>query len=259
MPTKSRPQIGLVLVIVTIAVYQMSSVTLAALPTNKVSNSLNSATSYLNPFFTQSWRLFAPNPISDDRTLWFRGEYADESGDTKTTGWIDWTSVELDLLRHQLVGGRAGYITNKMLGALNTGFFALTLKQQEIAADDRDASLAGNTALRSKLMAAGGNPGSVDFYLRYESSATQLGTSVLEAAHPGIVFTAVRYRFERHPVVPYADRTLPAAQRQQSRPPGVIRQSGWRKPIQGSAAVRRSVASFFERHSFERHSLAGHK
>lgn len=258
MPTKSRPQIGLVLVIAAIAVFQMLSVTLAALPTNKLSSSLSSTTSYLNPFFTQNWRLFAPNPISDDRTLWFRGEYVSESGDTQTTDWIDWTSVELDLVRQQVVGGRAGYITNKMLGALNTRFFALTLKQREVAANDRDAGLAGNTELRSQLMAAGGNPASVDFYLRYESSAIGLGTSVLEAAHPGITVTAVRYRIERQPVMPYADRTLPAAQRQQSRPPAFIRQSGWRKPIQGSAAERRSVAHFLKQHSFERHSFAGH-
>jgi len=247
MQSPTRPQIGLVLAIVAVAVIQVCAVTFAAIPTNRVSEKLSSTTAYLDPFFTQDWRLFAPNPVSEDRTVWFRGEYGAD-GQTKTTDWIDWTSVELDLVHHRFVGGRAGYITNKMIGPLNTQFFALGSDQREVAAGDRSAGLAGHDEFRKRLIAAGGNPRRVDLYLRYEAGITHLGTSVLEAAHPGTEFTALRYRIVRRPVVSYDNRTLPAAQRELSRPPAEIRRSGWRKPIPTSAAQRRTVAEFLARH-----------
>ena len=233
--------------IVAVALFQIFSVTFASLPTNKVSTRLASTTDYLNPYFTQDWRLFAPNPIADDNALWFRGEYVVD-GQTRTTEWIDWTTVELDLVHHKIVGGRAGYITSKMVGALNTRYFALSAKQRQLAADDRDASLAGYTAFRERLIATGSDPELVALYLRYETAVVRLGTSVLQGAHADTKFTAVRYRIVRHPVVPYENRNVSAAQRRQARPPEDIRRSGWRKPIPGTEASNRAVADFLERH-----------
>lgn len=247
VPAKSRPQIGLVLAIAAVALFQIFSVTFASLPSNKVSAKLSSTTDYLNPYFTQNWRLFAPNPVADDRTLWFRGEYVVD-GQTKTTEWIDWTSVELDLVHHKIVGGRAGYITSKMVGTLNTRYFALSAEQRQLAADDRDTSLAGYAAFRERLIAAGGDPEPVGLYLRYETAIVRLGTSVLQGAHPDTTFTAVRYRIVRQPVVPYNHRNLSAAQRQQIRPPKDIRRSGGRKPIQSPEAGSRTIADFLVRH-----------
>ena len=247
VPTKSRPQIGLVVVIVAVALFQIFSVTLASLPTNKVSDKASTTTEYLNPYFTQNWRLFAPNPVADDRTLWFRGEHVVD-GQTELTEWIDWTSVELDLVHHKIVGGRAGYITSKMVGTLNTRFFALSAEQRQLAADDRDASLAGHKEFRKRLVAAAGNPESVGLYLRYETAVVRLGTSVLRAANPDTTFTAVRYRIVRQPVVPYNHRNLSRAQRNQTRPPGDTRRSGWRNPIQSPEAGSRSIDDFLARH-----------
>lgn len=247
VPAKSRPQIGLALVIVAVALFQIFSVTLASLPTNKVSDKLSSTTAYLNPYFAQDWRLFAPNPVSDDRALWFRGEYVVD-GKTMTTDWIDWTSVELDLIRHKVVGGRAGYITSKMIGTLNTRFFALSLDQRQVAAGDREAALGGYADFRKRLISAGGNPELVGLFLRYETGIVRLGTAVLQAAHPGTRFTAVRYRVVRRPVVPYSQRQLTGAQLEQVRPPEGIRRSGWRKPIQSPEAGRRTIADFLARH-----------
>ncbi|MGZ5401619.1 MAG: DUF5819 family protein [Aeromicrobium sp.] len=247
MPAKSRPQIGLVLVIVAVALFHAFSVTFAALPTNKVSDKLSSTTAYLDPYFAQNWRLFAPNPISDDRALWFRGEYV-VGGKTMTTDWIDWTSVELDLVRHKIVGGRAGVITTRMIGTLNTRFFALSLGQRQVAAGDREAGLGGYADFRKRLISAGGNPELVGLFLRYETGIVRLGTAALEAAHPGTRFTAVGYRVVRRPVVPYNQRQLTGAQREQVRPPEDIRHSGWRKPIQSPEGGRRTIADFLARH-----------
>ena len=100
----------------------MLAVTLAAVPTNSVSEAFESQLGYLTPFFGQSWRLFAPNPIDEDRNLLVQGAYVGEDGEVRVTPWVDWTSVEQDVIEHRLVGGRAGYISTKIYGALNEEF-----------------------------------------------------------------------------------------------------------------------------------------
>lgn len=226
----------------------MFAVTAAAIPTNKVSNQLRPVTSYLDPYFTQNWRLFAPNPIAEDRTLWFRGEYLDAAGQTQTTKWLNWSEVELDLVHHKIVGGRAGYITNKMIGPLNTRFFALNLKQRKAAAQDKDTAMRGYVALRAELASLGTNGGAVDAYLRYETSAVRLATDVVSAAYPRVTLTAVRYRIMSRKVTPYANRGESAAERAAVRPAAVIRRSGWRQPIHGPKSEQRVIASFLARH-----------
>ena len=58
----------------------MLAVTLAAVPTNPVSDAFVPQTDYLSPFFGQSWRLFAPNPVDEDKTLLVQGAYVDDDG-----------------------------------------------------------------------------------------------------------------------------------------------------------------------------------
>jgi hypothetical protein len=43
--------------------------------------------SYMNPVFTQNWRLFAPNPANQQLNLDMRVQYVDQSGATHETGW----------------------------------------------------------------------------------------------------------------------------------------------------------------------------
>lgn len=92
-----------VAVAVAVALIQFVSVTLAALPPNRYSAAAAPHTNYLRPMFTQDWRLFAPNPIADDRTVSFQGSYRGADGSLKHTKWVDWTEVELDLIHHRLI------------------------------------------------------------------------------------------------------------------------------------------------------------
>ncbi len=50
---------------------------------------------YLEPFFTQNWNLFAPNPINSNVTLRYRFEMFD-SGQKKTTSWLDATTPVIE-------------------------------------------------------------------------------------------------------------------------------------------------------------------
>ena len=47
--------------------------------------------SYVDPFFTQTWTLFAPNPINSNMSLLLRFKYEKDDLKTKTSNWIDIT------------------------------------------------------------------------------------------------------------------------------------------------------------------------
>jgi hypothetical protein len=201
----------------------------------------------LTPFFGQSWRLFAPNPIDEDRNLLVQGAYVHGDGDVRTTPWVDWTSVEQDVIEHRLVGGRAGYITTKMYGALDEEFREMGPSRMTLA--DRTNALtppSWNT-LRDSLVRAGPDDGTVDDYLLYDRAVARLATSVIVARSSREII-AVRYALREQDVVPYDARHDDKAERQAARPEATMRVSGWRTPTLGPTAERQGIADFDRRH-----------
>jgi len=224
----------------------MLAVTLAAVPTNPVSDAVGAQLDYLRPFFGQSWRLFAPNPIDEDRNLLVQGAYVDGDGNVRTTPWVDWTSVEQDVIEHRLVGGRAGYISTKMFGALSEGFREMTPAQRLLAERTSALSPPSWDTLRASLTRAGPDD-EVEGYLRYDRAIARLATSVI-AARSSHDITAVRYALREQDVVPYDARHGDSAERAAARPEPTMRFSGWRTPTPGPAAERQGVAEFDRRH-----------
>ena len=232
----------------TIVGLHLVAVSLAALPPNRYSDAARSQTSYLEPYFAQNWRLFAPNPIAEDRNLLFQGAYVDEDGKPAVTPWIDWTAVELDLVRHRLVGGRAGYVTNKLVTPLKSRVAGFDEAQREVVTGTSQTDPPTWAALSDDLETAGASLGTRLGFLRYERAATQLATDVLEARHPGLELTAVRYAIRQHAVVPYAARGGTSAERAANRSAPVRDVGGWRRPTPGSPAERASVREFDRAH-----------
>jgi hypothetical protein len=231
-----------------VAVVQLTAVTFAALPPNRYSAVVNPHTGYLNPFFTQNWRLFAPNPVAEDRNVLFQGAYVTAGGTTKRTAWVDWTAVELDLINHRLIGGRAGYVTNKLFSPLDVRFGSLSDQQRAASLTTDDKKPPSWLQLEKLLVAASDTPDRVTLYLRYERATARLATDVLQARWPDRHFTAVRYSLRRQSVVPYVARHRSAKQRAAARPAPEQQMSGWRTPTPGTADERRSVADFYRRH-----------
>jgi hypothetical protein len=246
------PRVTLRSLFVTVAVLvvglHLVAVTFAALPPNRYSDALASRTGYLAPYFTQNWRLFAPSPVADDREVLFQGAYAGTDGSVRRTAWLSWTDVELDLVRHRLVGGRAGYITNKLYGPLSQRYRALGTAQRSIADSTRPQDPPSWRRLRSDLLEGGASPARVGSFLLYEQATARLATDVLQSRWPDRTFTAVRYRVQTRAVVPYAARKGDAAERAAARPSATHRDAGWRRPIPGTVPERRAVASFDRRH-----------
>lgn len=233
----------------TVALIQLLAVTLAALPPNRYSDAAAPHTTYLSPMFAQNWRLFAPNPVAEDRTIHFQGAYRDSNGTIKNTDWVDWTEVELDLIHHRLIGGRAGYITNKLYSPLGARYGKLVREQKAIADSTTEADPPSWPALAKNLLSAAPHrPVSTSAFLRYERATSRLATEVLEARWPDRTFISVRYSLNRQGVTPYDSRNKSKAEREAARPRESVRVSGWRTPEVGNAAERRAIADFDRRH-----------
>ncbi|MCW2825228.1 MAG: hypothetical protein JWQ91_2145 [Aeromicrobium sp.] len=235
-------------VAVVVAGFQLVAVTLAAVPPNRYSDAAAPRTSYLMPYFTQNWRLFAPSPVAEDREVLFQGSYLAADGSVKKTAWVDWTAVELDLVHHRLVGGRAGYVTNKLYGPLGQAYRGLGTAERETADGTPQRTPPRWAQLRADLRAGGASPTRVGTFLLYEQATARLATDVLLSRWPERPFTAVRYRLRSAPVVPYEARSGTSAERAAARPVATTRDSGWRRPTPGTAAERRTVAAFDRRH-----------
>lgn len=225
----------------------MLAVTLAAVPTNRVSDAVDAQLDYLTPFFGQNWRLFAPNPIDEDKNLLVQGAYVDGDGDVRTTPLVDWTSVEQDVIEHRLIGGRAGYITTKMFGALGEEFREMEPAQRSLAERTSALSPPSWNSLRDALTRAGTDDGDVDDYLRFDRAVARLATSVVVARSSHEII-AVRYALREQDVVPYDARHGDSAERKAARPEATMRVAGWRTPTLGPGAERQGVAEFDRRH-----------
>jgi len=245
-----RPSLRGVFLVVVVAMvgFHLVSVTAAALPPNRYSEAVEPVNGYLRPYFTQNWRLFAPNPIDSDRELRFQAAYRDENGDIQITDWVDWTDVELDLVHHKIVGRRGGYITNKLVSSLSASRARLTTDQRTALkeAGTQDAPLSW-TELTQELDRHGQLPDRVRSYVRYELATARLATDVLLSRYPDDDIVAVRYSLYRNPVLRYDDRHADAEEELLLRRPNED-VSGWRRPVRGTDAERDVIAEFDRRH-----------
>lgn len=248
MKDRSLLRAAFLTVVCGLVAIHLVAVTFAAIPPNRYSDAVEPSRGYLTPYFTQNWRLFAPNPVAQDRSVRFQMAYRDEAGDVQQTKWVDWTSVELDLVHHRLVGGRAGYVTNKMIEALGRTYQAMSTEQRHLLSGTSDETPLSWTSLDTELASAGVPTERRQAFLRYERAAARLATDVGSVRFPGREIVAVRYSVVLQPVTPYAARKGSEAERDAARPDASERLSGWRAPLPGSAAELRAVAGFDARH-----------
>lgn len=240
-----------VTVVVLVAGFHLVAVSAAALPPNRYSDAVRPVLGYLSPYFAQNWRLFAPNPVSSDRSIRFQAAIRDGDG-VVTTDWVDWSEVELDLVHHRLIGNRAGYVTNKAYSTLSGRYGALASVQRDVADVSDPDEVPTWRDLAADLTQGNGVAVRVaQKYLVYDRAATRLATDVMMGRHPGAEIVSVRYALRSQKVTPYAARGGTDAEREAARPIAEQRVNGWRVPVPGGAAERKAVAEFDRRHRSE--------
>ncbi|QTV80237.1 DUF5819 family protein [Microbacterium sp. NIBRBAC000506063] len=199
------------------------------------------ADAYVRPYFVQNYRIFAPNPASEDRELWVRAWVEAEDGTRTETEWINATAVELTdtyrkVLRKQLtIVGAEAYMA---------AYRGLNAQQTEIVTG-------GNfhrEGDRERLVAALSEHGSAGAYMRASDYVTAYATQVAHALYgEEYEILAVQSRIVYEPVVRWRDRHDADAEP----PPPTQTRAGWREPLeydgQDQEEFARSFLTWLER------------
>ncbi|MDJ1370780.1 DUF5819 family protein [Gulosibacter molinativorax] len=206
---------------------------LREIPTQKV------LSSYMIPFFGQSWSVFAPEPINGSYTLKVRAVVDDGSGPVETE-WVDATAVEYSMIQNNLFPPRAGIQAGEVASQHKAEFDGLTADHQVIAGlnyfeGDWEARL-------EEKMSSYGDAALVEEYMVTEHMATAYATQVARAVW-GEDVQRVQYEISRQNVIPFADHHDPEAQQ----PPVQIIATGWRGLIVNPGQSDEAFADVFLR------------
>ncbi|MCD2498394.1 DUF5819 family protein [Microbacterium nymphoidis] len=184
--------------------------------------------SYMLPFFGQSWSVFAPEPINGDYHFNVRAVIV-EGGERVETGWVSATDVELSMIRYNLTPPRAGIQSSELASDFKKAWDALGDQQRAILAeryvgnaDQLRADLEGSI---TEGEGASVTADQVDAYLQQEQRSVAYATQVARAIW-GPSVEEVQVRVSRQNIIPFGQRHNPEAKR----PEPKISLDGWREP-----------------------------
>ena len=183
----------------------------------------NLLTSYMIPWYGQSWSVFAPEPINGDYRFKVRAVLIDEAGVETETDWVVTTDVELALSRHNLLPPRAAGLGTHQSSLLKSAYDQLSDEQRTTAAlnyFDGDAWLG---RMQAAMNEQGADENVVVRYIVQERYSDAYATQVARAIW-GDSVARVQYQAARQSIVPFAERNNPDAQR----PEEQVALTGWR-------------------------------
>lgn len=193
------------------------------------------ADAYARPYLVQNYRIFAPNPASEDRELWVRAWIEDDDGIRTETAWINATAVELadtsrKVLRKQLtIVGAEAYMA---------AYRGLTAPQREVVTGGNFHRDGDRVILQSALA----ERGSAGAYMRASDYVTAYATQVAHALYgDDHEILAVQSRIVYEPVVRWRDRDDPDA----APPARTETRAGWREPLEYPTQDREEFARSF--------------
>lgn len=212
-------------------------------------------TSYMIPFFGQSWSVFAPEPINGDYHFNVRAVIVDADGEERETGWVSATDVELSMIQYNLVPPRAGIQSSEVASGYKDAFDRMEEVDRAIiggdfAVDEWEiglrAALEQQDDEQVSALAPDVREARIDELLAEEHRSTAYATQVAKAIW-GDGVRQVQYRVSRQNIVPFAQRHDPGAQR----PEPMVVLPGWRGPVVEPGQDEDNFADVF-RGQFER-------
>lgn len=175
---------------------------------------------YMRPFFAQNWRLFAPNPLTNNEHLLVRAQVTDSAtGETITTEWFNITEFETAHLRHNPTPSRLSKTSTNVYRRLSSARNSLSSEQRTVL--DGDYSDGGWDRMRQELRDAGASEGNIGALVRVEQAASAYTTAVARGLWGSDVL-AVQIKLLRQPAVPFDQRLDGFV------PPAVETTPGWR-------------------------------
>lgn len=193
------------------------------------------ADAYTRPFFVQNYRIFAPNPASENRSLWVRAWIEDESGERSETEWTNVTAVELAATYRHVLRKQLTIIgAERYMGA----YRALNEEQREILRTGNFHRDGDREILEQRLAAAG----SATAYMTASDYVTAYSTQVAHALYgEDHEILAVQSRVVYNPVIRWNDRFDPDA----VPPDSIVTFEGWREPLEYADQDREEFARTF--------------
>lgn len=192
-----------------VALVHSALVMLWVMPDNPMRDAVGAdrVASYVNPYFEQSWSIFAPVPRRVGENVVVRATLHDAGGDTRVTEWHDITAAEDRRVKHLANPSRIHSATRRLASGVNEVLVgASPALAAAIAGDLRGDSRA---VIRSTIgsQAATGAAGSsaISGYLRSEEMLTRLATAYA-VARWGPEVESVQLRIGRRSVPEFAAR-----------------------------------------------------
>lgn len=145
---------------------------LFVMPEGVVKTAGKPITSMASPYFAQKWNLFAPNITRNNPHLHMQAQWADETGESTLSEWVDVTEIEFQAIPGHLLPSRASKTSLTLLGRYQTRYNNLNNDQKEIARNpllpDSETNGAANdhSSLTEIFSEAGKNPTQIRAFLR---------------------------------------------------------------------------------------------
>ena len=145
----TRVEKVVVLLIGTLVLGHSILVTLWASPENPVRQAVGETrlSSYIDPYFTQSWAAFDPTLERVDENFRIRAYIQDpDTGKKSSTEWIDLTKRDDNRTRYDPNPGRVHLISHRLATNLNDAMYSLNAEQRGMVGEDISGSSATKMA-----------------------------------------------------------------------------------------------------------------
>ncbi len=242
----SPVQRATVMVIGIFVVLHSIVIALWALPNNPVRDAIGTTTlsSYVNPYFSQSWQSFDPVLERVDENFRVRAYVQDfDTGKRKNTEWVDLTRADNRKLRFNPSPGRIRLVSRRLATNLNAAMYGLNLNQRKLVGGnyaDRpiavlDDSLRSADDGRSSLQA-------VERYMRMDQIATRYASLYARSVWEGEVLR-VQYRVGHRTAPDFGKRATQRLADEEFR----YFAFGWRRPFQALPSAQSVFDSYTAR------------
>lgn len=211
VPTTARR--GLIWTLAVLASVHSVLIMIWVLPDNTLRSAVgpDRLRSYVNPYFEQSWSIFAPTPLRGGENVQIRAYVGDyKAGTGKATQWYDITAKEDDKIEYLLNPSRIHSTTRRLGGDMNSLVIKLNKNQRFLVQGDYVGSPQTDMDkpdLKKDLLKAntGRSPDIIASYLRTDEVLTRFVT-LYATARWGKNVTEIQFRVGHRLVPNYSVR-----------------------------------------------------
>ena len=213
-------------------------------PVNPMRDAVGNArlTSYINPYFEQSWSVFAPTPRRISDSIRIRAVVEDpKTGQETRTEWVDVTTLVTRKIKYDITPARIEEATRRIGARINSNMFKFN-DEQKLLVQGGYLTTSTDKLAEALLAAKGdgqGDANEINAYILYDDMLVRFATMYAQAAWDGKV-TQIQYKVGYQAVPAYAQHNNVKV--------NDVRVTwwdfGWRKARPGSSSAQKAFDSY---------------